>query len=893
MTWLARLRSTLNRWRRPDAIERALDAELRGYLQEDIDARIRAGESPAEARRQALVDLGGVETVKTMVRQRRAGAWLDQALQDVRYAIRMLRRSPASSWSVIGSVALGMAAMIVYFAFANAVLYRPTPGIKDPDRLIEVKVEYPESVNGWSALRISPGGHDALAAGLSDLGPVAAFDTRTVAVTLPAALSLKATLVTPNYFDVFGARLALGRPVGAGGDTRDGTEAAVLSHRLWTRELGADPAVIGRVIHVGGLPVTVAGVAAEDFTGPWDDPGDRPDLWLPLTMARRLNAIAQWPTAWVRTLGLAGHLRLVVRLGDGHDMPHATARAAALAARVEALDDRGGVALWAEAPQGKASGRRVVITPLRERVREFLSEVTAPAMLVPILVLVIACVNAANLLLARASDREREMAVRVAVGANRGRIVRQLLVESMLLAGASTVAAIPLVVVGVRYFERQFLFPMQPDAGVVVATLATVVLCAIAFGLTPALRAASRSAVTGLTHSYAGEVTPRQSFIRRALVVGQIVVSLALLGVGTQLIAVTHMPGSQGGTPPDRLLLASFDLGQANIPVDEADHFYDQVLARLSAHPDVEAAGLMFRGAGVFARHAPYGAREGRQYSGGHIAGDLFGAQGLKVVSGRRFTADDDRSGRPQSAIVSESFAAQVFQGQALGQILEVAADDTAAAMPVHIVGVVESAGQDHGRGAASVYLPVALAPEPARTLYVKSRSTATAIMPFVRDIVRDVDARVPFTKFRSQADDWIVDPNMSLAITLAQAGSVLGLIALALAAWGLYAVMSHSVATRSREFAVRLALGADTREILRLVGWQAGVLALVGGSIGTGAAVVIGVLVQANFQGTVAAGIGAHLLTTILLSVVMFVASFVPASRAARVSPLVLLKDG
>jgi hypothetical protein len=508
MAWFARLRSALKRWRRPDASERALDAELQAYLQQETDARIRAGESPADARRQALIDLGGVESVKTRVRERRTGAWAEQALQDAHYAIRMLRRNPASTWSVIGSVALGMAAMIVFFTFGNAVLYRPTPGIKDPDRLIEITVEYPESVNGWSALRISAGGHRALAAGLEDLGPVAAFDARTVAVTLPAALSLKAALVTPNYFDVFGARLAIGRPIGADAFTHDGAEVAVLSHRLWTRELGADPSVIGRVIHVSGLPVLVAGVAVEEFTGPWDDPDDRPDLWLPLAMVPRLNAIAQWPTAWSRTIGIAGHLRLVARLRDRQQIPQARARAAALATRVEALDDRGGVALWAVAGQGTSDARRVVITSLRERVREFLSEVIAPAMFVPILVLVIACVNAANLLLARASDRRREMAVRVAVGANRGRIIRQLLAESLLLAAAATMAAVPLVLVGLRFLEQQFLFPMRPGAGVVIATLATVVVCAVAFGLTPALRAASRSAARGLAHSHAGEVTP-------------------------------------------------------------------------------------------------------------------------------------------------------------------------------------------------------------------------------------------------------------------------------------------------------------------------------------------------------------------------------------------------
>jgi len=884
MTWLARVRSVLERWRRPGERERALDAELHAYLQEDIEARVRAGEKPAEARRQALVDFGGVEAVKTTVRQRRTGACIDHALQDVRFAVRMLLKRPTSSASIIGSIALGMTAMIVYFGFANAVLYGPTPGITDPHRLVEVKVEYPEPVNGWSVLRISAGGQRALTTGLEDLGAVAAFETRTVGVTLPAALSLKATFVTPHYFEVFGARFAVG--------TGDGNEVAVLSHRLWTRELSADPAVIGRVIHVGGVPVPIVGVAAEDFSGPWDDPEDRPDLWLPLALGQRLTAMTTWPDPWARTVGLAGRLRLVVRLQDGRDVSHARARASAMSSRIEALDDRGGVALMPPRGQEPSDTRRVVITPLRERVREFLSEALAPAMFVPILVLAIACVNAANLLLARASDRERELAVRVALGADRSRIIRQLLVESLILAAAGTITAAPLVLIALRVLEQQFLFPMQPDAGVIIASLATVVLCALAFGLAPALRSAARSATRGITHSHAGEVTPRQSLIRRGLVVGQIVVSLGLLAVGTQLLAVTRMPGSSAGTPPAQLLLASFDLNQVNMPADEADHFYDEVLARVSARAEVEAAGVTYPG-GVFARHAPYGPGDGREYSGGHVRGEVFAALGLKVTAGRAFTPEDSRGPRPQVAVVSDAFAARALQGHALGQVIEVAAAEGEVATPVHVIGVVESGGGEGGRRVASVYVPVALAPEPVRTLYVKSKTTATAVMPIVREVVRDVDPRVAFTKFRSLADDRRGDRNMPLALALAQAGSVLGLIALALAAWGLYAVMSDSVASRSREFAVRIALGAETQEILRLVGWQAGVLALIGGTIGTFTAVVVGVLVQSNFQGSVAAAVGAHLLTTVLLAGVMFVASFVPAARAARVSPLVLLKEG
>jgi predicted permease len=885
MRWLARLRFLVTRWRRSSAHDGALDAELHSYLQADIDARVRAGESPADARRQALIDLGGVEQVKEVVRDRRTGAWVDGVLHDVRYAARTLRKSPGATASIVASVGLGMAAMIVGLAFANAVLFRPIPGIREPERVLGIRVEFADDGHWWNSAPLAANEARVVATGFRDIGAVAMGYESGEPVMLPAARSLRVGFVSSNYFDVLGVGMSAGTAMT---ETAEATDAvvAVLSHPLWVREFGADPAVIGRTIRVADWPVQVIGVASADFVEAKaahvrrrssEEPSD---LWVSINLKYRLARLGP-------ATGL-GRTDFVVRLRDGRDLSQAQALASTVAAEVAAA--RG----FAPATH------RLVVERLGDHERRWWGPLVTVVMPVPFLVLGIACVNAANLLLARAAVREREIAVRLSIGASRGRIVRQLLIESLLLAVASTIAVVPLAFVGVRLAEDALTIAMPIDHFVVGATLAIAALTAVAFGLVPAIRAAWRPPAGGLRSSHEHDATPVQLRTRRVLVIVQVALALSLLASGNQLSAAWQGTAGSVGTPSDRLLMASFNVNALNLSPGELQHFYDALLLRTSTSGGVEAAGLARR-VGMWGGYsgnvwrdveAP---RDGKPYLAGYAGGDLFGALGLPIVAGRGFTDADRRWPEPRVAIVNRTFADRVLNGRAIGQMLHVAADrETGASIAVQVVGVSEAAQlpsfRQRERPNAAVYLPAPLAPDPFLTLFVKSATSADALIPQLRALLPEIDPRVAVTEIGSL--EALGTREFASLIALGQGLALLGLIALLLATGGLYAVMAHAVGLRLREFAVRFALGADAGAILAMVARQSAVLAIIGASIGMFVSLVVGAAIQAEIPDSVATGVIALIESALLLAVAMLVASLVPAVRASRVNPIVLLKD-
>lgn len=891
MSRLSRLRHLLRRWLAGGRQERALDDEIRAYLEADIDARVKAGASPTQARREAVLDLGGVEQVKVRVREGRVGAWMDGLLRDGRDGARALRRTPGVAIAVAGSLAIGVASMIVFLAFTNALAFHRTPGVSDPERVLELRIESAEDNRSWRPVRVSSPGYGVLADGLGDLADVAAFDVETAAVTLPAARMLRVAFVTQNYFDVLQVRPSAGRLISL--PDHAATDVVVLSHRLWTRELDAAPDVVGRVIHLRGLPIVVIGVAPLEFDGVWTEAHEPklPDVWVPLALRDRMPA-STWD-APPATVTSSLDLDLVARLRTGVEAAAVQTRAATLGAAVAALPDRGGLTMTsAGRPPQAADARQVVAEPLGQRVRQWWRPMVALAFPVPLLVLLIACVNATNLLLARAAEREPEFAVRVAIGAGRGRIVRLLLIESLILACLSAAVAVPLALAGRRLAEDAFQITMPFDAAVGLGALLTVVLSAVALGLGPALRVAARPPARGLGLGHAGAAAPAHPRFQRALVAGQVAASLALLAVGGQLVALTQLDGRQFGTNPDQLVVATFDLRDANLPPDRAAEFYDRLLERLSARIEVAAAGAI-NANGMITHYPPYGPDDGGRYAGGHASGDVFAALGLRVTAGRSFEPGDRLSARPSVAIVNEPFAAQVLGGQPLGRVLDVRANEQGRPVPVQVVGVVEAeVVQRGGRGQPAVYVPVALSPRPQWTFYLKARTTARALTPVVRAIAQDLDAGVPVKTLGSLTEVNRLRRDAALLTSLAEASTLLGQIALALAAWGLYALMSHLVILRAREFAVRIALGAGAPGILRLVARQAGMLASLGCAAGALLGLGLGMVLQAEWAGTPAATIAPMAGPMALLTGIMTLASFVPAWRAARVDPNILLKD-
>lgn len=887
---VSRLVAMVRRWFDRGARDRTLDAELESFLQHDIDARIASGMPPSEARRTALATIGGLSQTREYSIDARAGASLDTLARDIRHAARTLRRSPALSLAVVGSLAVGIAVTVVASAFTNAWLFKGYPGVTDQAQLMRVEM--------WRA----SGGHPrafpigsaadflALRHGVAAVSEVAAFTSQQMAAELPHPRSLRGVFVSENYFDVLGARAIVGRTFAPHDAHALNAGVTIISHRLWRTELNGAPDVIGRPIRVGGEFVQVIGVATPDFAGTnvrLGQPG--PDLWLPLALTTRVAPDAA-------TILRPDSLSFVARLRPGTEPGSLLAAAEVVAeARAAAIGSESGSANVASVS---------FMDPA------FAVQGVAVVMAIPLLVLLIACVNAASLTLARGSRQRREVAIRLAIGAGRGRVIRQLLIESLLLAFVATAVALPLAWVTLTAGAARLELPMPIDATVLAWTLLTTVLCAVASGLAPAFRVTANAPFQALSVSRAAtEATPSESRGKRRMVVTQIALSIGVLVTGSHLITFVEGQGGTGGTPPDQLLMTSFDLDQLRYTPDAAAEFYQRLLDAAARLPGVEAAGLarptsvwtFGRGAGPGSVAVRTHGREPEVVVGGYAGGDLFGAIGLPVIAGRAFTVDD-RIGPPRMAVVNEAYQKSLPDQQAIGRTIRVATwrrqsnkEIDAEARELTIVGVVTSAGERRytrdGADVGKVYVPSPLGHEPALTLYTRTREKAETLAPEIRALAHRIDARVPIGDMGTlQAFN---ERSMGPAHWLTRMSALLGLIALVLAAAGLFATSSYAVTQRAREFAVRMALGADPRWLLtHVIANSMSTVAIgfvIGGALGLG----VSRLLATQFPRAEAFNLPAVAQVSALLVGVMLVASVIPAVRAAQVDVVANLKDG
>ena len=687
----SRLQAMLRRVLDGGARDAELGEELRAFVEHDADSKIRSGMTPEEARRAALIELGGAEQVKERVREVAAGARWEGTFRDIRYAMRSLGRSPGFSSSVIGNLSLGLAAMVVAFALINGgSLRRPSPSIQDPDRLVEIGIleTNPRGMRAApTAMADYPDVARVLDEGMPSLEGLASFTESDVAVTLPQPRSLQAAFVSANYFDVLGVRPEIGRTF-APEEGGAASPVAIISRALWMREFGGDPSVIGRPIQVGGQVFDVIGVSQRGFAGLTEARnGAGVELWLPIGF---VNGVAMDDP-----FGQPGHrlIRYVGRMRDGVRVERVETELGVAAARLGVARPAGvpGPAQLVASADASVERVRVEVSGLSRN--DSALEAIALVLPIPLLVLVLACVNAANLLLVRASGRSREVAVRLALGASRLRLVRQLIVESLVLAIGAALVALLLAWSGLQLIAAFVTFPMPLDGTVVAGALVTALLTALGFGLVPALRAAGQRPSAALGTSPAGSGGTRaESRGRRVLVAGQIALSLGLLASVFQLTST--LESEPPGTDPERMLLASFDLAQLRFSSAGSNAFYAALLDRMSKLPGVEAAGLSGRdllwtsnlsfGNEVFLSgrdlqwtssaqpgHLTLVSPDGRRVTtAGAAGGDFFRALGLDVLQGRDFTPADRRD-IPEVAIVTERLAS-MMQGGALGRSLRV-----------------------------------------------------------------------------------------------------------------------------------------------------------------------------------------------------------------------------
>jgi|RhiMethySRZTD1v2_1073278.scaffolds.fasta_scaffold09770_7 putative ABC transport system permease protein len=906
-----RLRAMLRRWVGGAAKDDELGEELRAFVEQDAESKIRSGMTREDARRAALIELGGVEQVKERVREVAAGAQVEGVGRDVRYAMRSLRRAPWFSSSVIGNLSLGLAAMVVAFALINSELHRPPAGIHDPDRVVEIGLLETGLLTRPAAIAL-PDYSDvvrALREGMPSLEGLASFTESDVAVTLPQPRSVPAAFVSTNYFDVLGVRPEIGRtfaPEEGGAES----PAAIISHALWMREFGGNRSVVGRPIQAGGQTFEVIGVTPRGFA----DIETGVELWLPIGFVNRV-AMEDPERRGGRVIRYVGRMR------DGLGVDRVETELGVVAGQLGVARPAGdlGAGRLVASKDDSTERIRVEVSGLGVDLADIAAEI-AVVLALPFLVLAIACVNGANLLLVRASGRSREVAIRLALGASRLRVVRQLIIESLFLAIGAALLALPLAWLAMQLVTAFVTVPMPLDGTVVAGALAAAFLTALGFGLVPALTASGQRPSAALGTSPAGiGGTRSEARGRRVLVAGQIALSLGLLASGVQL--ASKLESVPPGTDPDRMLLASFDLAQLRFSSGESNAFYAALLDRASKLPGVEAAGLSGRdllwtsGVGRFGNEVVLTGRDlfwtpdaqplnwtiqdrlRRRFTvSGSAGGNFFRALGLDLLRGRDFAPADWRD-IPEVAIVTERLASMIEGGAVLGRSLHVSTLPGAPEADVRIVGIVESPAELYGHDVAAIFFPSPYFPSQfqngtARTLYVRAEGVADPLAPAIRDIVAQIDPRVPLLELATLDQKIRSDTKYQLHRVLAVAAAVLGVVALALASFGLYGVTSYSVAMRAREIAVRMALGARADRVVAMVLRQALALAAIGSALGALVALVAGYIIQKEVFGVAGVDMPSLGGSAALLTAVMLVASGLAAWRAARLDPNVVLRE-
>jgi putative ABC transport system permease protein len=805
----------------------------------------------------------------------------DQLRQDVRYAMRAMWRSPSFTTVVVLTLALGIGAATTIFSVVNGVLLSPLP-YREPDRLAVFFGTAPEKQ--LPEVSFPPGLFVALRDKNRSFASMAAYNPAGFTITGSGdPVRIEAATVTINFFQVFGTPALLGRTFLAGEDTPDDNRVTVLSYGLWQRQFGGDSTILGRVIKLNDHPSTVVGVMPRDFMG-----AERADLWVPLRLEPTMF------NCWC--LDMVGRLK-----------PGITTDAAAkeLGSAIDAFAlDRRDVF-----PDHKPTDHaRVIVMPL---VRRLAGDVRTPLLVLLSAVgvlLLIACANIANLLLSRAAARSREMAVRCCLGASPRRIAAQMLTESAILAGTGAALGLAFTIGALRLVRRlpdgeiPRVDQVKLDPVVLAFAIALTVVCAMVFGLAPAIRAARVDLQTNLKEGARGSASGGARRLSNAFVVVQFALSLVLLaGSGLLLKSFQRLLEVDPGFRAENTLVARL---QPPYPRYEnaamVRGFYDRVIERTSAIPGVRAVGLVQRA--PFTRGNPQDnvVAEGHEPKPGEpvvvsnvrlVTPGYFAALGTPILEGRVFTASDGPSA-PRVAIVDETFARRFWPtGSALGKRIG-HQGDTSATRWMTIVGVVPnirhtSLGEELN---LQIYQPYAQQTPWTMYVIVRAAMDPRALVSAIRGQVASVDAEVPLYEVRTMEE--AVSRSLSTRRLTNALLTAFATAAFVLAAIGIYGVISIGVAGRTREFGVRLALGAQPASLLQLVLQQGALLAGAGIVIGLLGATWVVRFLRSLLYGVSVFDVPTFIAATGVLALVAIGACLIPARRATRVAPAVVLRE-
>ena len=883
--------------------EEQLEKELRHHLDLHTSDLISQGYSPKEAQRQARLALGGSEQVKEMCRDARGIRWLEELLQDLRIGMRVLRKNPGFTLVVTATLALGIGANTAIFGLVDALLLRPLPVVKAPGELVLLMrgdgrgptLSYPD----FTVLRERNEVLSDLA--LYTQAPISFGNNVRSEVVLGA-------MVSSNYFDVLGIKPSFGRAFLPEEDRTPGAHPiVVLNHSFWQSRFNSDRTLVGQTIVLNSQRFTVVGIAPPGFDG--ESPPMKVSLWIPVMMIATMRGEPRDPLSnrQYENFGAIGRLKQGVSVTQAQAALETINRQLEESnppppgQRINRNDDR---SLRLISPQG------IMIGPIREMA--VTSSGLAGATVLT--VLLIACANVANLLMARAARRRKEVAVRLAMGATRWRLIRQLLTESVLLALVGATAGLFLA-----YWINQLLMAFKPpfpppftftlDLPFDIRTFAFTFLLAVAtgviFGLVPALQASRPDVLPALKDESNAE-SPRVRWLnfRNALVITQVALSLALLiSTGLFLRTLSYARQIDLGFKPDQVLEVSFNLQLQGYNDAKGREFYQRIVERLETLPGVQTAsvtnllplGFMWLSTPVVPedREVP---PDNRAFAGDVcVSSKYFETIGTPLLRGRDFTSQDTIKS-PPVAIVSEKLAYSLWPeindpGEALGKRLRVGRSNP---ISCEVIGVAKDSRNNifnriDREPEPTIYRPFTQNYSARASLLVRTDGDPRSLISAVRREVAALDENLPPQNLQPLSE------TVSLASWSARTGAtvlgVFGLLGLVLAAIGIYGVMSYSVSRRTREIGLRMALGAETRDVIKLIVKQGMGLTLIGAMIGVMLAVAVTRLLASLLYGVTAtdpATFGGVVLFVIGVAVL---ACYLPARRATKVDPMMALR--
>jgi predicted permease len=859
------------------------DEELRVHLDMAAEEYRLRGMSDEDARRKALRDFGGVTQVRETVRVREGVLWVENLRRDVLYALRQIQRAPGFAAVVISTLALGIGANTAVFSIVDAVMLRPLP-YAHPERLVEVRTR--DAAQGPSSGAVSyPDFFDWRAQNHSFEQLVSYNDESLTLTGMERARHLDGEVVSWELLPMLGVAPELGhgfRPE----DEKVGARVVLISHALWVGQFGSDPGVVGRTIHLSGDAYTVAGVMPATFRFPVDAPKN--DFWTTLAYYNDGTPRATTANRGDHMMGVMGLLK------PGVTVAQADAEMKGIAARLS---------------------KQYPDTNTNEGSAEVESELTwllgdTRTLLLVILgavglVLAIACGNVANLLLARARERERELAMRSALGASRSRIVRQLLAESVALGVAGGIAGCVLAFLATPAVLRLIgtSVPRATDAGVNLPVLGFALLVSLAsgvvFGMVPAVMAVRRDLLSPLQSGGRGDIGG-QHRLGSAVIVVQVALGIVLTaGAGLLMTSFEKLAHSDEGFNPDHVLTLNFETPDSRYK-NTRPEFYRQYFEKLRALPGVEAAaGSMLLPMTDNSAHLSFENPEQPVSKGQQpgarvdvVSDGYFRTMEIPLMAGRDFS-DGDTVDSPQVMIVSRAFAEKYFHGEnPLGKKLKPGAGSGGPPKWREIVGVVGDIrhGATEREMEPMQYLPASQLPTWC-CLYsvVRTGMEPVALEPQVRSLVTSIDRDIPVTDVHTMTDligMQLAQPRFAMVLLGAFAG-----LALVLTVVGLYGVLAYSVARRTREIGVRLALGAERGAVLQMVLRQAGVLVLAGMATGVTATVASASVLRTMLYGTESRN--PVVLTGVcgVVALAGLVAAWLPARRAASVDPMRALR--